>query len=316
MALGSFVFFGSDELEAAVLEALREGGRIPAAVVVRGRMVASPEGANHKAPVIRWAEAHGIEVAVAKPGDAEATEAVLTRFGADVAVVADPLFDPPVSALGLPPRGWLELHPSQLPKYRGPSPIRSALSEGERTAGVTVIRPIEEPDAGPIVLQEKIDVEPHDSWVDLHPRLAVEGAKLLLEALAKLEKGQKLAGTDQKEKQATLTPLLTPRHRRVPWNLSADAIYNRLRAHLPAGLTTRYRIKNLRILRGIPTEWVSAPFGSPGTFLGLRQGRLAMLCGEGTVFGITQLQVEEGGELLRGSEYVHREGLRPGRRFT
>ncbi|HEY4488633.1 MAG TPA: methionyl-tRNA formyltransferase, partial [Candidatus Paceibacterota bacterium] len=157
----SYIFFGTGHIARYVLDELEHAGLLPALVVSapdakRGRgMELSPS------LVGAWAAERGIETL--KPASLEEAviaqlEARSSQLGASCFVVVDYGYILPPELLAIPSRGILNMHPSLLPRLRGPSPIRSAILNDEREVGVSIIRIDEKMDHGPIVAQKKIAV--------------------------------------------------------------------------------------------------------------------------------------------------------------
>lgn len=171
-----FVFFGTSHIAVFVLNALKEAGLIPALIVAPRDM---PKGRGLKpapAPVALWANQNDVALVSEWKND-EADKW-------DVCVVTDYGKIIPKKLLALPRRGFLNVHPSLLPRLRGPSPIRSAILNDERNTGVSVMLIDEEVDHGPIVAQKRATLA---AWPlrapELEEILMREGGKLLAQIL-------------------------------------------------------------------------------------------------------------------------------------
>ncbi|MBA4389027.1 MAG: methionyl-tRNA formyltransferase [Verrucomicrobia bacterium] len=134
--------------------------------------------------------------------------------------------------LKLPPKGCINLHPSLLPKYRGAAPIQWAIASGERVTGVTTMYVSSKMDAGDIIMQKEVSIDPGDTGGILHDRLAEDGAELVVETVAAIEKGN-APRIPQDDSKASLAPKLGREDGRIDWKLSAAAIANRIRAFNP-----------------------------------------------------------------------------------
>ncbi|MEE8525348.1 MAG: hypothetical protein V3T72_15535, partial [Thermoanaerobaculia bacterium] len=110
-------------------------------------------------------------------------------------------------------------------------------------------------------------------------------------------------------------PRIGGRHRKAPWSMEAAQVYHRLRAYSPPSLRTFFRYRPIEILSGMPMEWVQAPYGVTGTYLGTRQGKLAVLCGNSTVFGIGRLRWP-GEDAWGASDFAFKEKVEVGDRFA
>ena len=184
--------------------------------------------------------------------------------------------------LALPPHGMLGVHPSLLPKYRGAAPVAWALLHGETATGVTIFRLNERLDAGDLVLQRRVAIEPHEDAQALTGRLAQAGAQALVEALAAIAEGR-ARFEPQDESQASLAPKLTKAQGRIDWEAPADAIERLVRATIPwPGASTTWRDIPLKVWRAAvgAEEPRQAP---PGTVVRSGQGVVGVATGRGTL---------------------------------
>jgi methionyl-tRNA formyltransferase len=224
-----FAFFGTPRFAVAALTALEARGLLPALVVTapdkkRGRgLELSPS------PVKEWAQTRGIDVATPATLKDEAFIAELNNTAWDVFVVAAYAKLLPKAVLEMPRGRALNIHPSLLPKYRGPSPVLSAILADERETGVSVMQMSEAMDTGAVVAQARIEIAPED-WPPkgslLEEMLATEGANLLAEVLPEwLDK--KIQAEPQDETRATYTRKFTDEDARL--DLAGDARQNFLK---------------------------------------------------------------------------------------
>lgn len=309
------VFFGTPAFAVPTLDALEAAGRTPLLVVSqpakpagRGKEVTEP-------PVAEWARERGVELAQPESLKDEAFLARLEELAPDVAVVVafGRIFPPRL--LELPKHGCINLHASLLPRYRGASPIQTALLHGEKKTGVTTMRMEEELDAGPILLQEEVPIRLHETAGELTERLAPIGAALVVETLDQLDRG-KLKERKQREESVSYARQIVKGDGRADWALSAEELYHRVRAFDPwPGMTAHFLNRSVKIVWGVPMDWEDAPMGGTGTYLGLRQGRIAVLAGDSSIFGIEELQ-RPGKKVLRASDFANGERMRVGERFA
>lgn len=202
-----FVFFGTPDLSVHVLNALEASGFLPAVVVTapdrpRGRgNVVSPS------PVAAWASTRGIETLKPETLKDPAALAELTNTEWDFFVVAMYNKILPSYVLKMPKRGCLNVHPSLLPKFRGPSPVLSAILADERTTGVSIMLLDAEMDHGPVLAQARIEIEPED-WPmrgsQLEELLSTEGGNLLAETIPQWVEGT-VTPEEQNHAEATYT---------------------------------------------------------------------------------------------------------------
>lgn len=181
-----FAFFGTSVVAVYVLLALEKNGYLPALIVT---LPDSKQGRGmilHPSPTKEWALARGIDVLTPATLKDESLLAELANTDWDVFLVASYAKLIPKNILDIPRRGSLNVHPSLLPKFRGPSPILSAILADERSTGVTIMQMVEAMDAGPIVAQAKVELE-EDAWPPkgtvFEELLANEGGNLLAEVL-------------------------------------------------------------------------------------------------------------------------------------
>ncbi|MBX4189877.1 methionyl-tRNA formyltransferase [Candidatus Parcubacteria bacterium] len=166
----------------------------------------------------------------------------------DLAVVAAYGKIIPQRYLELPPQGFLNIHPSLLPKYRGATPVQSAILEGESKTGVTIMEVDAEMDHGPIIMQEEVSIEQNETYTELHDRLALVGARLLVQSIATPPEPQ-----EQDHNQATFTKIFTREDARINWNKTGEQIYNQIRALNPEpGTWTTWKGQILNIISAKP----------------------------------------------------------------
>jgi len=151
--------------------------------------------------------------------------------------------------LAIPKYGIINVHASLLPKYRGASPIQSAILNGDEQTGVTIMILDEQMDHGPILSQKKVKILSHDDFATLHDKLADLGAKLLIDTLPKYLGGQ-LQGKKQKDAEATYCQLIKKEDGKIDWHKSAKEIECQIRAFTPwPGAFTNWEGSNLKIIK-------------------------------------------------------------------
>ncbi len=314
--LGKIVFFGTPEFAVPTLEALVAAGREPIAVVTRPPAPAGRGQEVQEPPVAEAARAHGLELLQPERVKDEAFIARMRERAPDLFVVVafGQIF--PAELLEVPKHGAVNLHGSLLPKYRGASPIQSAVANGEKKTGVTTMLMEEELDAGPILLQTEVEIGRSETAGELSQRLEKLGAELVVETVDKLEKGKGIKQRKQREESASYASKFSKDDGRMNWALEAEELYNRMRAFDPwPGMTANFKGRPIKVLWGVPMTWEKGPSGFTGTYLGLRQGKMAILCGGDSVFGIEELQ-RPGKKPLRASDFVNGERIRVGERFA
>ena len=241
----SLVYFGTNDFSAQVLEALVA---IPDFTVVG--VVTQPDR-----PVGRNQEiAHPpVKVVAEKLGLSVVQPESLKNFSpaslpqADIFVVFAYGLLIPKAILHLPSHGTINIHPSLLPKYRGPTPVQSAIINGETETGVSIMLLDEQMDHGPILEQIKVAIDPEDTTETLTHKLIAQATPLLLTTTsAWIEK--KIAPRPQNHAEATYCKMLTREDGKVDWNKSANEIYNLYRGLTPwPGIWTTWEGKRLKL---------------------------------------------------------------------
>jgi methionyl-tRNA formyltransferase len=214
--------------------------------------------------------------------------------------------------IDIPRLGWINLHASLLPKYRGAAPINWAIANGEKVTGLTTMLIDAGLDTGPMLLRHQTGIGPDETAPDLTAQIAEAGAPLIVETLRKLDRGE-IAPVAQDNSQASLAPILKKGDGRIDWWLSAFTIYNRIRGLQPwPGAFTTFRGKNCQIW-GKPLRPVAAG-GTPGIILPTKEDGLLVICGASTVLHVEHLQLE-GRKRVTDVEFMSGARIKPGERF-
>jgi methionyl-tRNA formyltransferase len=219
----------------------------------------------------------------------------------------------PARLLAIPRLGWINLHASLLPKYRGAAPINWAIVQGEARTGLTTMQIDAGLDTGPTLLRWETAIGPDETAPELSARLAQAGAPLLVETLRQLD-GGRITPQAQNHSEASLAPLLKKEDGRVDWSQRAEHIYNRIRAFQPwPGAYSTFRGQLCRIWGGP----AGPAGGTPATFRGglveTREG-LFVACGQATWLRLDHLQLE-GRQRLAAADFARGARLTPGDAF-
>jgi methionyl-tRNA formyltransferase len=257
----------------------------------------------------------------------------------------------PARLIAIPRLGWINLHGSLLPKYRGAAPIHWAIASGETRTGLTTMQIDAGLDTGPTLLKHETEIAPDETAPRLYERLAAAGAPLMLETLRGLERGT-ITPMPQDNSQASLAPPLKKEDGKIDWQLPAQNIYNRIRAFQPwPGAFTQFRGKQCAIwgkpapdqslaagpmlgalvrpaspdspvatgatvgagLRPAPTTATQTGQGSPGT-ISTNVGEVDVACGAATTLRLEFVQLE-GRKRIAAREFANGARLLPGERF-
>jgi methionyl-tRNA formyltransferase len=197
-------YFGTPDFSTFVLDELAAAGMTPALVVTRPDAPAGRGLALRQSPVKAWALVRGIPVAT--PDDLK--QAAGQFAGYDLFIVAAYGKLLPKNLLALPRLGTLNVHPSLLPEYRGPSPLEAQILADEKEVGVSVIVLDEETDHGPVLAQKSISLPEPVGRKALEKMLWTEGGALLAEAIPHYAEGS-LLPHEQDHAKATFTPKLS-----------------------------------------------------------------------------------------------------------
>jgi len=227
------VFAGTPVAAVPSLDALLASGHEVAAVVTRPDAPAGRGLHLAPSPVAQRAADAGLEVLKpARPRDPEFLDRLrqiapgccpVTAYGALI----------PQQALDIPEHGWVNLHFSLLPAWRGAAPVQHALLHGDDITGATTFQIVAALDAGPVYGVVTEQVRPGDTAGDLLDRLAESGARLLVATIDGIESGE-LVARPQPEDGVSLAPKITPDDARVRWDEPAAAVSRRVRACTPA----------------------------------------------------------------------------------
>ncbi len=203
----------------------------------------------------------------------------------------------PQRVLDIAPKGFINIHASLLPKYRGSAPYQWAVLDGLKETGVTAMYLIREMDAGDIIDVSRTPIGPDETAGELLDRLAVLGADLLSKTLDRLAKGE-VERTAQDESQVCYAPMLDKTMCPIDWNKTAQQVHDHVRGMHPWPVATmelqgkKFKVHATKIVEGK---------GNPGQILGLTRTGLKIACGEGAV-EVISLQAE-GGKRMAAPDY-------------
>ncbi len=271
------VFAGTPEVAVPALDAIAASRHELVGVVTRPD---APSGRGRKlvaSPVAQRAEELGVPVLKPEhPRDAD-FQAALAQLRPDACPVVAYGALLPQSALDLVPHGWINLHFSVLPSWRGAAPVQHSLWAGDEVTGATTFRIVKALDAGPVfgIMTERI--RDTDTAGDLLERLAEGGSGLLVQTLDGIEDGT-LEAREQPEEGLSFAPKILVEDARIDWTHPAVAIDRQVRACTPApGAWSTFEAERIKI--GPVTPAADAPALEPGV---LAVTKSAVLVGTGT----------------------------------
>ncbi|WP_226344845.1 methionyl-tRNA formyltransferase [Agilicoccus flavus] len=256
------VFAGTPDVALPSLRALLDSGHDVLAVLTRPDAPAGRGRTLLPSPVKVAALAAGVEVLTpARPSDPAFLDRLRELAPDACPIVAyGGLIRP--EALAIPRRGWVNLHFSLLPAWRGAAPVQRALIAGEEVTGATTFLLEEGLDTGPVLARHEVAVGARETAGDLLARLAVEGAPLLVDSLDGLADGS-IVPRPQRADGVTHAPKLTADDARVRWDEPADALGALVRGCTPApGAWTTHRGERIKL--GPVTPAPGTPTGSSG----------------------------------------------------
>jgi len=294
------VFAGTPQFAVPSLEALLAWGQPVVAVYTQPDR---PAGRGRKltaSPVKRVALAHRIPVM--QPATLRSEEALETfaRLKPDLLVVAAYGLILPGELLSIPALGAINVHASLLPRWRGAAPIQRAILAGDEETGVTIMKVVEQLDAGPMLLKKRIPIGPAETAGELHDRLAVLGGEALAEALAKITQG-KLTAEPQDENAVTYAAKITRKEALIDWSRPALELERMVRAFNPWPVAyTHFGDVVLKVWRA---QRVDLPGEEqPGTIV-LAKKRLEVATGEGRL-RLLEVQLP-GGRHLSSEDFLN-----------
>lgn len=252
LQFAKIVFIGSDDFSAEVYRTLHDAGLNIIAIITETDKK-SGRGQILTEPIMKQlGKEHA--VAVFQPETAKEISDIMQQFESDLLVLASYGKILTASSLEIPTYGALNVHPSLLPKYRGATPIQSSILNGDTETGVTIMTMSPQVDAGGIVAQTKVTIDPNEDFSDLKKRLAQIGSKLLLTSLPTYLAGQANI-LPQNPHDVTSTTKLTKEMGEIDWQESIDQIHRQIRALNPwPGSFTWLEGKRLKILKAKITQ--------------------------------------------------------------
>lgn len=238
---------GTPEFGAIILDKLIKGSFKPVLVVTAPDKPVGRKQILTPSPVKIIARKNNIPVE--QPEIIKNWKLKIGNLNPDLGIVAAYGQIIPKDILDIPKYGFLNVHPSLLPKYRGPSPIQYAILKGEKITGVTIMLMDEKMDHGPILAQRGLEIEEKETGETLHNKLANLGASLLMESIPRWTR-KMIKPKPQDEKKATYTKILTREDGRINWKKTAKDLERQVRAFCPwPGTYTIYNGKILKILK-------------------------------------------------------------------
>ena len=291
------VFMGTPDIAATCLKKIIADGFEVVGVYTQPDR---PKGRGMKMvfpPVKDVAIANNIPVFQPENFREDATVEALKALQPDVVAVVAYGRILPQRVLDIVPQGFINIHASVLPQYRGSAPYQWAVLDGLKETGVSAQFMVHAMDAGDVVGVSKTPIGPDETAGELLDRLAVLGAELLSETLTKYEK-KELIPVPQDESKVSMAPMLDKTMCPIDWTKTAQQIHDQVRGLHPWPVATmelkgqKFKVHATKIVEG---------HGEPGKILGLTKTGLKIACGDGAI-EVTSLQAE-GGKRMAAPDY-------------
>jgi len=288
------IFAGTPEFAARALAALIAAGHdIPLVLTQPDR----PAGRGMKlkmSPVKELALANGLTVAQPENLKTPESRQAIVDAAPEVMVVAAYGLILPQVALDIPPLGCVNIHASLLPRWRGAAPIQRAIEAGDAETGITLMQMDKGLDTGAVLSRHPLAIGPADTAGCLHDKLAVLGARAIVELMPVLAGA---VAVPQDDGQASYAAKISKDEARIDWSLPADVLDRRIRAFNSfPGAVTQFQGAPLKVWRARPAEGN----GKPGEIVSLAPLRVA--CGQGA---LELIEVQKaGGKRLAADVYV------------
>jgi methionyl-tRNA formyltransferase len=274
------VFMGTPEFAVPSLSEIVGRGHEVVAVYTRPPRPAGRGMAERRSPVHEKAATFALPVFTPKSLKDRAEQDTFAGLGADAAVVVAYGLILPQAALDAPRHGCFNVHASLLPRWRGAAPIQRAVMAGDKETGVMAMRMEAGLDTGPVCMAERLAIGREDTAGELHDRLAVLGADLIVRALAALERGT-LDCVPQNGDGVTYAAKIDKAEARIDFRQDAAAVHNLIRGLSPwpgawCDMVIGGKRERVKVLKSA----LSDHSGAPGSLL---DEQLTVACGAGAV---------------------------------
>jgi methionyl-tRNA formyltransferase len=303
------IYAGTPEFAAIALEALYAAGHEITLVLTQPDRPAGRGMQLHASPVKQCAIAHGMPVAQPislrldgkYPDVAREAHELLRNTPHDIMIVAAYGLILPRSVLDIPRLGCLNIHGSLLPRWRGAAPIHRAIEAGDSETGITIMQMEEGLDTGPMLLMEALPITDTDTTGSLHDKLAALGAKMIVDAVQKLEQGE-LPATPQPDEGANYAAKISKEEAALDFTQSAEVLARKIRAFNPfPGASAQFGGVTVKLWQAQVMDEETA--AAPGSILAANaHDGVKVACGAG-VLHITELQ-KPGGKRLPAAEFL------------
>ena len=307
-------FAGTPEFARVALQALHAAGHELALVLTQPDRPAGRGMQLQASPVKQFATLHGLALAQPRslrldgkfPDEAQAARAALLQAAPELMVVAAYGLILPPWVLALPRLGCLNIHGSLLPRWRGAAPIQRAIEAGDSDTGITIMQMDAGLDTGDMLRVQSTPIRADDSTATLHERLAVLGARLIVQVVDLAGQGA-LRPLRQPEAGVTYAHKIDKAEATIAWAAPAALLERRMRAFDPfPGCSTTLGDQAVKVWRAR----LSAGSGQPGQVLRADSDQLVLACGSDAL-QLLELQLP-GGRRIGAREFLHQHPLAVG----
>jgi methionyl-tRNA formyltransferase len=311
------VFCGTPEFAVPSLQRLAERPEFSLEAVITQPDRPRGRGGNVTAsPVKEVALELGLHVYQPESIKSESSQDFLKRVAPDAVVIIAYGQIIPARLLTIPRLGWLNVHGSLLPKYRGAAPIHWAIANGETISGLTTMQINAGMDTGPTLLRREVAIGPEETSPELASRMSTVGADLIVETLLHFDRGEILP-VPQEEKEVSYAPILKKEDGRINWHQPAQQIYNRMRGFTPwPGSYSTFRRQMCNLWGHPETLGAAGPPGTqnePGEIIAAAK-EIHVACTAGTFLRLESVQVE-GRKKITVREFANGARLEVGDKF-
>jgi methionyl-tRNA formyltransferase len=315
MAALRIVFCGTPEFAVPSLRRLAASPEFSVEAVIsqpdrpRGR-----GGQVTASPVKEAALDLGLHVYQPETIKSESAREFLKRVAPDAVVIIAYGQIVPARLLTIPRLGWINLHASLLPAYRGAAPIHWAIANGETITGLTTMQIDAGMDTGPTLLRREVEIGPDETTPELSARMSAMGADLIADTLTQFDRGE-ISPAPQDGKGATHAPILKKEDGRIDWSRPAQQIYNRMRGFTPwPGAYTTFRGQTCHLWGGPEAAGATDVQAAPGQIVPTGK-EIRVLCGESTLLRLDSVQIE-GRKKSAAHEFANGARIAPEDRFA
>ncbi len=301
------LFMGTPDFAVPCLQAIIDDGHT---VVGVASQPDQPKGRGHKLtppPVKVCAMENGIPVYQPETLKNDSFQGVLEEANPELIVVVAYGKILPKYILEYPQYGCVNVHASLLPKYRGAAPIQWSVINGEEKTGVTTMYMAEGLDTGDMILKAETPIGETETYGELHDRLSVMGAKLLMDTVEQIQNGT-VTREVQDDSLSCYAPMLSKETGHIDWTRSGAEILNLVRGTNPWPMS-------YSLYEGVPMKVINAVYtgdakGIPGEILWANKEGICIACGDGGIL-VKELQMQ-GSKRMRVESYLNGHEIRVG----